>query len=191
MEKKREEGLLLNIKICFNKDNVGASEPTQLSQCIVIDFFLLFFNDLMNFLISIFKKTKTVQVNAFESAQEVVSRCLSLFNLNVRNGDDQIDLENVNYQLGLKITPNGHLIPLVGHELPFEIKMNYLRESGKSVRDDDNSYKFILINKSAQANKSAISSANGREHCLEVFLLTFVILNIFFSKQISHRQSRA
>ena len=49
MEKKREEGLLLNIKICFNKDNVGASEPTQLSQCIVIDLFLLFFDDLMIF----------------------------------------------------------------------------------------------------------------------------------------------
>jgi hypothetical protein len=35
IEKQKEEGLKLNIKISFNKDNSGGSEPTQYSQSYV------------------------------------------------------------------------------------------------------------------------------------------------------------
>lgn len=38
-EKKKLDGVVLNIKICFNKDNLGSSEPTQYSQCYVSIFF--------------------------------------------------------------------------------------------------------------------------------------------------------
>ena len=34
-EKQKSDGLHLNIKICFNKDNFGGSEPTQYSECFV------------------------------------------------------------------------------------------------------------------------------------------------------------
>jgi len=38
----------------------------------------------------------------------------------------------------------------LGHEFPYVIKMNYLREAGRSIKDDDNSHKFILIDKNAR-----------------------------------------
>ena len=34
-EKKKVENQQLNIKICFNKDNQGSTEPTQYSECFV------------------------------------------------------------------------------------------------------------------------------------------------------------
>ena len=46
---------------------------------------------------------------------------------------------------------------VLGHELPFVIKMNYLQETGRSIQQDDNSYKFILIDKnnSTRHNQNA------------------------------------
>ena len=35
IQKEKEEGLHLNIKISFNRDNLGSSEPTQYSQSFV------------------------------------------------------------------------------------------------------------------------------------------------------------
>jgi len=35
VEKQKQTGINLNIKICFNKDNFGGSEPTQFSECFV------------------------------------------------------------------------------------------------------------------------------------------------------------
>lgn len=35
IEKQKQVGINLNIKICFNKDNFGGSEPTQYSECFV------------------------------------------------------------------------------------------------------------------------------------------------------------
>ena len=36
IEKQKEENLkAINIKICYNKDNLGSTEPTPLSQCFV------------------------------------------------------------------------------------------------------------------------------------------------------------
>jgi hypothetical protein len=44
---------------------------------------------------------------------------------------------------------------LKGHEFPFAIKMNFLREAHRSIKEDDNnSYKFILIDKNANRNNN-------------------------------------
>lgn len=51
-------------------------------------------------------KTKTVQIKANETAQEIVNRCKTLFNL-------ENNIEN-NYQLWLKTGKNEPLIPLIG-----------------------------------------------------------------------------
>lgn len=42
-EKKRDHDVHLNIKICFNRDTFGGSEPTQYSQSYVSHPFLFFF----------------------------------------------------------------------------------------------------------------------------------------------------
>jgi hypothetical protein len=42
IEKKKQQDLSLNIKICFNKDNLGGTEPTQYSQCFVNNIYLFF-----------------------------------------------------------------------------------------------------------------------------------------------------
>jgi hypothetical protein len=46
IERKKEENISLNVKICFNKDTLGGSEPTQYSQCFV-SFIILISNDLV------------------------------------------------------------------------------------------------------------------------------------------------
>jgi len=46
----------------------------------------------------------------------------------------------------------------LGHELPFVIKMNFLRESGRSIQQDDNSYKFILIQKNNSTRTSNLAN---------------------------------
>jgi hypothetical protein len=54
----------------------------------------------------LFVQTKTVQIKANETAQEIVNRCKGLFNL-------ENNIEN-NYQLWLKTGKNEPLIPLIG-----------------------------------------------------------------------------
>jgi hypothetical protein len=80
----------LNIKICFNKDNLGGSEPTRYSQCF----------------------TKTVQVRPYETALEIVNRCKYLFNLDSTPPSD--NNTNSVYQLWLKTGKSEPLIPLIG-----------------------------------------------------------------------------
>ena len=48
----------------------------------------------------------------------------------------------------------------IGHEFPFVIKMNFLREAHRSIKDDDNSYKFILIDKNA--TRMATTNTNSK-----------------------------
>jgi hypothetical protein len=38
--------------------------------------------------------------------------------------------------------------------------MNFLREAHRSIKEDDNSYKFILIDKNATRNKNKSSNLN-------------------------------
>ena len=141
----------LNIKICFNKDNLGGSEPTQYSQCFVSSSSLLSLTKGRFVLINLFflfshfcvinyqiLKTKTVQVTAFETAQEIVNRCMHLFNLEtntpsslssaaansaalpsasqsqIASNMNQQPMSNSVYQLWLKTNQNEPLIPLIG-----------------------------------------------------------------------------
>ena len=63
-------------------------------------------------------KTKTVQVKANETAQEIVNRCKHLFNLETSNQNtntNDLDLNNSCYQLWLKTGKSEPLIPLIGN----------------------------------------------------------------------------
>lgn len=65
----------------------------------------------------IIQKTKTVQVKANETAQEIVNRCKHLFNLeSSENSNEQTANQPLtsNYQLWLKTSKNEPLIPLIG-----------------------------------------------------------------------------
>ena len=119
IERKKEENISLNVKICFNKDTLGGSEPTQYSQCFVSHNSNFKWprwkqnikQNLFNCL-----KTKTVQVKSSETAQELVNRCKHLFNLDTLDCSTQTStLQASNsYQLWLKTTKNEPLIPLIG-----------------------------------------------------------------------------
>ena len=41
--------------------------------------------------------------------------------------------------------------------------MNFLREAHRSIKDDDNSYKFILIDKNATRSKNKSSNLNAHK----------------------------
>ena len=43
--------------------------------------------------------------------------------------------------------------------MPFVIKMHFLRETGRTLQQDDTSYKFILIDKNNSATNSAAATA--------------------------------
>ncbi|CAF0901665.1 unnamed protein product, partial [Brachionus calyciflorus] len=140
---ENKENLFINIKISYNKDNYGTTEPTLYSQ----------------------SHTKTVQVKSNETAQDIVNRCKNLFNLEKYNNEffSTNDFESsfltpsASYQLWLKNSKNEPLIPLIGHEYPFAIKMNYLRENGKSIEEDNNTFKFILIDRHKKVKKHQIN----------------------------------
>lgn len=146
IEKKKEENIFLNIKICFNRDNLGSTEPTQYSQSYVrfIKLSKLSLKKIsMDNLLSFFKlKTKTVQVSIHDTAQDVVNRCKTLFNLkptsstsisatndqnnnntnasttttsNTTTSSTLNSSNNFNdYQLWFKTAQNDPLIPLLG-----------------------------------------------------------------------------
>ena len=45
--------------------------------------------------------------------------------------------------------------------MPFVIKMNFLRESGRSIQQDDNSYKFILIQKNNSTRTTNLANSTS------------------------------
>lgn len=69
-------------------------------------------------------KTKTVQVKANETAQEIVNRCKVLFNLETNENINESNSTSSfscspSYQLWLKTSKNEPLIPLIGNKKHF------------------------------------------------------------------------
>jgi hypothetical protein len=63
--------------------------------------------------------TKCLSVSNTEEARDVVRRCLTELHLEA--------VDTTDYQLWVTSSPEDPLYPLIGHEHPFSIRMNYLR----------------------------------------------------------------